>query len=537
MPRCLVPLFATAALAAQAPSAERFLARVRDPSGAAVGRAHAELQPRAASHLPALAEVALAAGPGPSLLVATSDEHGLLRVAPPAGATLVGSASGLVTTTSGLGVLVFDLQPRRLQDLSLQPMAELGTSTGSETITVYARAFAPDGRTVTLAPRTGTAVRLPAGDFELWVHSDDGWLWLRRTLAPGSTTPLAFEPTVRRVLWRPGLAWVHPADRPDVPLWRDGEPGITLRGAAVDAPCVGWLAPTVVGPVTLPAGNGATADTWPPPPAPRGAGARTWSVPDELRGTRPRLFGVERIGERWHVRLACDLAAGGDGVPGTCVVPAAPSGDSWLVLVTDRHAPTASLWSDVGAQFPFAPPRGVPLRVTAFGPDGLPVADLAVDYEPADMEPAAVHGHTDARGELRLGAALAPGVLRVRDPRFLNQEIPLPLIPLDGVRVQVVAGATVTGTVTLHDGGTPDGVVVTLRDPRGLLQPSTRAAVTAADGSFVFTGLPAETEFVLFATTTRGGHTWSGRASAVRAGGEPVVLRVRDEDPELPGSR
>jgi hypothetical protein len=79
--------------------------------------------------------------------------------------------------------------------------------------------------------------------------------------------------------------------------------------------------------------------------------------------------------------------------------------------------------------------------------------------------------------------------------------------------------------------------VVTLRDPRGLLQPSTRAAVTAADGSFVFTGLPAETEFVLFATTTRGGHTWSGRASAVRAGGEPVVLRVRDEDPELPGSR
>jgi hypothetical protein len=166
-----------------------------------------------------------------------------------------------------------------------------------------------------------------------------------------------------------------------------------------------------------------------------------------------------------------------------------------------------------------------------------PVEDLAVEYVPDQMEPATVAARTDARGTARLGQALGPGVLRISDARFLNQDLPLVRIPEAGVALTVTSGAAVTGRTLWPDGTAAASVMVTLRDTNGTLRPSTRSVVTGADGTFTFPGLPETTLFVVFGSTWRDGHTWSGRFDRARAAGEQLELTVRDEDPRLGNDR
>ncbi|MFY9344823.1 MAG: hypothetical protein WAT39_20185, partial [Planctomycetota bacterium] len=179
------------------------------------------------------------------------------------------------------------------------------------------------------------------------------------------------------------------------------------------------------------------------------------------------------------------------------------------------------------------PPPGVPLAVRARDEHGLPAIDVAVEYVPDGMDAAAVAGHTDGRGEARLGPALAPGVLHVVDPRFANQAIALDAIPGDGVAVTVTAGSELRGVAKWPDGTAARGVVVTLRDAAGRLRPAQRAVVSGDDGSFAFAGLPERAPLVLFASASRDGRTWSGKLDRLRAGGDDCELVLRNEDPEL----
>ncbi|MCB9884821.1 MAG: hypothetical protein H6838_04975 [Planctomycetes bacterium] len=149
----------------------------------------------------------------------------------------------------------------------------------------------------------------------------------------------------------------------------------------------------------------------------------------------------------------------------------------------------------------------------------------------------AVRARSDGRGRAAFGPVAAPGVLRVSDPRFANQQVELQLVPQTGVELLLPAGASVLGVVLLPDGTPATATVVTLRDPAGRLRPGQRAVATDASGAFRFDGLDETRDYVLFATANRAGHTWSAKLSRVTPGAAAVQLELRDEDPVLQPGR
>jgi hypothetical protein len=508
---CLAP-------AASAQDALQLL--LRDP--APVADATVELIAVPEQHLPAISELGMAQ-PGlaesgiagaPRSLSTRSDARGAVRIAVPADRRAI-VASGHVHTTAGLGGLVADLRPGRAQRIDLLPMGEVTTATGSETFTLHARALLPSGATALLAPQTGTKVRLPAGSYELWARSDDGWLWRRLTVVSGSRTQLDFTAPARAFPIPAGTE-LRPAGWPWLDLVGGGD-RITLRGAARSAALVTrvgdrWLGPRVpdlLGDPALP--------PWPGPTF-----GRRVEVPD---GTRLITLLRQRSGA-WQL-LESDTVR-----DQTTALALPAGGDVWLLQLAPGRAPVAGPWSgDLPPRLP--QPAGVPLVVTAREPGGTPVSGLRVDYTPLDMDPAEVVADSDERGIARLGPVHAPGRLRISDPRFRNRQIELAAVPQDGITVVVERGSDLAGRATWPDGTPAQGVVVTLRDADGRLRPSVRAVASGDAGEFTFGGLPDDRPLVLFASAQREGRTWSGKLDRQLAGGEPITLVLRDEDPQL----
>jgi hypothetical protein len=525
---CACALLAAAAAAAQTPDA--FVALLRDPAGRPVVGAAAAVEIRPAGELAALRDLVPAASPlaaavpQPTFAAATSDARGELRF--PAGDGV--SASGWVATADGLGALLVELRPGRAQRVAMAPMAAVTTATGTEPLRVHARATMPDGRTVTFAPPPGASVALPAGDHELWVHSADGWLWCRRQLASGERFVVTFAGRTLRVQTA-SPATLHPAGRPDVALCAPGADEALLCGDAVDAPLLAFDGQAFHGPRILSATT-ANAVAWPtvaaaPPTIEVSATALPATAPAALFSLRQRGNGT------WEV-LAASLARA-DREPAAFAVPQPAAGDTWLLLVAAGHAPQALPWLPGGPVGPFAAARGAPLIVHVRDASGDPLDDVVVDYTPADMPPAMVVGRSDGRGIVRLGRAIAPGTLRISDPRWANEDLELAAIPGDGITIVVRPGAALRGVATWADGAPAGGVLVTLRDATGRLRPAQRTAISGDDGSFAFFGLPEQRPLLLFATALRDGRTWSGKLDRLLAGGEPAALVLRDEDPDL----
>ncbi|HEX6810927.1 MAG TPA: carboxypeptidase-like regulatory domain-containing protein [Planctomycetota bacterium] len=461
-----------------------------------------------------------------TLATGRSDERGILRFHCPETDPMARAGSGFVSTEQGLGALVPRLRPGRPQRLDLQPMAAVTTATGTEEFTLWARATLPTGEIVTLRPTTGLEHRLPAGTFEVWAKNRDGWIWQRLDLVSGQRSLVQFTGRVQQV-HSPGASHVYPSGRPEIEL-KGPDDRFVLLGSAAAAPLTATLVhdARVLAERVLPA-SPAVAE-WPPVHAKPQDVQHAFDVPDAAnRASHATLFSlVCREGGQWHVLAATAPSRGG------FAMPPPPDGDTWLLLVVDDHAPRAWPWSvDKGPKLELQ--RGVPLYVIARDAHGDPVVDLHVEYVPDGQEPAAVEAHSDGRGKADLGRALAPGRLRISDARFANQEIALESIPPDGVPVAVNEGSSVTGTARWPDGTAAAGVLVTLRDPRGLLRPDSRAALSGPDGTFAFRGLPEAGELVLFATALRAGRTWSGRLGHLRAGADAVAVTLQDEDPRL----
>jgi hypothetical protein len=549
MPRTFAaPLMLAAAvfplLAAQAPQspgtsatnkADGFLLLVTTQGKAALAGAHGTLFGEPEHVLVALRDLRGTADL--PVLTGTSSDRGLLRFAATPEAAACHAGSGFVITDSGLGALFPRLLAGHPDRIELQPMAAVSTNNGSEPFQLFARAHLPGGEIVTLPPYQGREVRLPAGSYEVWARSADGWIWQRLALAPGQRSELHFEGPAQRVRPRAGTA-IHPAGRGEVPLFgTDGE--ATLRGAALAAPLAGSFGAWRLPPQVVPGPPRTEPIVWPMvsemPATQRMECAQPADTTQaEIRSAQVVLL-QQTEGASWRILYQTRLQ--GDPERTWLDLPQAVSGDGWLLLLADGHAPKACPWSLRSRAGGLTLERGRPLLVQARDDGNRPVEDLAVEYVPDQMEPATVAARTDARGTARLGQALGPGVLRISDARFLNQDLPLVRIPEAGVALTVTSGAAVTGRTLWPDGTAAASVMVTLRDTNGTLRPSTRSVVTGADGTFTFPGLPETTLFVVFGSTWRDGHTWSGRFDRARAAGEQLELTVRDEDPRLGNDR
>jgi hypothetical protein len=528
---------------ATAAANDRLTVLLREPFGAPVADAAGSVWTRAPSMLQALADFAGGEALAFTRLAAQrqdgrSDSQGLLRFAPREGAANGCAGSGFVSTAAGLGALLFDVQPGRAQRVELQPMAALSTATQSESFVVYARATTIDGRTVTLPPQQGTTVRLPAGDYELWVHhADEGWLWERRTLASGQQVQLSFAAPAQRVQRAASTTVIHPSGRPDVPLFPPGGLLATLRGDARRAPCLGWNGgndPTIHGPVPLPAAGDALA-AWPPP---RTEATTPWTLPapDPLAAPQQAVFVLQHEASgAWRLLAAATPTAtqGAGPANATYLLPPPPPGDVWLLFLAAGYAPQARPWAVPAETPPFTLQRGAALRLLATDDAGLPVGDLAVEYMPDGMPAATVAGHTDARGRLGFGPVLGPGLLRVTDPRFANLDLAVDRIPADGIAVTVLPGAVLQGRVQWPDGTPAASALVTLRDPSGKLQPAARHMLTDTEGGFHFGGLAEQRPVLVTATRLRGNHTFTARLPRALPGSDAVCLQLDDEDPSL----
>lgn len=522
----LVPLLAAsvAALAPQEPNRppSALVLRLVDQTSKPIAGLPVTLQARTTGELPALANVPPFANvrvlsPATPIL-GTSDAGGIVRFAATDGRATWLDAAGLVTTPSGLGALVADLHPGRAQRVDLQPMGAIGTSTGSEVLHVFARALLPNGRTLVLPPQRGTRVQLPAGDYELWIHSDDGWLWQRTKLVSGELVALDFTAPARALRCAPGT-WLHPDGSAFVPLCTDGG-DVVLRGAAANAALWAWRGQRANGPHVLPATGDGKPLAWPP------VGAELPGSAAAPRADGPQLIALRRLGSRWQ-----PLWLGNDDDTTWRALGAPPSGEHWLLRVDAQSAPACWVWPANSTERPAAT-AGVPLQAQVRTQDGLPATDVACEYEPDGMPAATLRARSDGRGLVAFGPVLAPGTLRIVDPRVVNRALVLATVPGEPPQLLAEPGAMLRGIARWPDGSPASGVVVTLRDPSGTLRPAERAQTSGNDGSFAFGGLPEQRGLLLFAVAIRNGRTWSARRERALAGGE-VTLTLQDEDPVL----
>jgi len=441
------------------------------------------------------------------------------------------SATGLVTTARGLCAVISGLRPGRPQRLDLAPFAAITTATGEAPLRTHARLRVGDG-SVTLPCRDAASARLPAGEHDLWTRTSRGWVWRRLALVAGQSVALPDDAATRRVQ-RPGPGWqLFPEDRPDVPLFADGENSVVLCGAAATASFVAWHA-----------GNGVALPATSVPDAP-GGGAAAWTVPAAAAAFVDGLA-TAPDGADAHEALAILLrTSAGDWLPvghaaartegpdfrRAFELPVPPPGDCWLVHVRRGRAPLAAPYRATAAATA-DDLRELPLAVRVRTASGAPVDGVALAYEPDGMPAAATTCRSDEFGRGGFGPVAVPGTVRVVDPRFANQSIALGAPTATPLDVVLDVGTTLRGIATWSDGAAAIGVVVTLRDPSGLLTPAARTVTTGADGSFAFAGLREGRGYVLFAAARRDGRTWSARGET-RAGGEtPCALVVRDEDP------
>ncbi len=513
---------------------------VRDPSGQRVANAdgwfRAEPQNRFTALPMGLPGNLLFAAPRTNELTAKSNDRGVLRFRNPAAT----AGSGMITTQAGLGALLPRIHSQRAHRITLHPLAEVTTKTGSETFVLVARATLPDGSKVTLPPQTGRKVRLPAGDYEVWASCVDGLIWQRVRLQPGARKELVFGGTAQRLQLAPN-AYVHPTGMPDVSLRqlaRDAGGDATvdglvvLRGAALAAPLTSWFDGIVTPARVAPRPPLRKPLAWP-----QAADRLPRTTVFQLAETAPAqttLLGLVRKHDRTFRVVA--FANNDDG---SLRMPTCPNGDAWLLLLAPDHAATARPWSTMRTGKRLQPPIGQPMTVKARDRGNLPIADLRVLFTPEAQDAATIVAHTDATGIARFGQVKGPGTLMISDARYANQSIELDLIPIGPLPLLVDAGETLTATATFADGAAGAGqtIVVTLRDPSGNLRPAQRTRIATAGKPFTFAGLPSEHNLLLTATAQRDGKTWSARRSVNLNEGN-VQLSLRNEDPEFrPGKK
>lgn len=502
--RPIAPAAALAAILAAAPAQEIVL-YATDPAGNPAVTARMELLPDAAPDVPALRAVR----PLEPTIAAAADARGLLR------ASLARPALALVTTPQGLGAVVARAWPRRATRVQLAPMAALELGPETEVHAALLDAGGDERRRLpALRTDADGRVLLPPGRYELWWRRGAEVGWATCTARSGARAMLGTPqqlPGARALPLLPDGAVLRPLGAFDLALpLRDGAPlGLSPTAALgdflVDDPTSGSL--------RLAAASAAESRVL-ALRAEAGPGARAFVLQGTAAGS-------------WRVFSGAGLRDGRADLP-------VPSGDGnhWL-LVTEPDRPTRALpLRDVPTDGPLASQPGRRFECAVRGPDGEPCASVAIAFEAADPGPAVAVAYTDELGRATLGPVAGAGLVRVDDARWLPASIAVRAEDAADIAFALELGAELHGRAVFADGRAAIGAAVSVRAPDGSMRPPERSAAAEDDGAFAFAGLDPRARLVLFATVTRDGHTWSGRAT-VRAGAGTVDLVLRDEDPQL----
>lgn len=518
MRHALLPLLSLALsplLAAQQPSFAMVF--VRNAAGDPVGGAEAILQPEPERMFAALP------APVPDLgqaAFATSNQTGAIRL------RTAHAGSVLITTADGLGALVPRLSPKDAVRVTLRPMGTIAV-TGDIAFTLWASTTDAVGAPVALPRLEAERIDLPAGRYACWAQRGEAFVWQSVDVQAEQTTTLSFDgPGLR--LQRAAGAMAHPEGQPQITLLGEARERCDLHGGALLASLVTRTADGRLA-TAHPAGPlGAAPLPWPRPADAVAPGLGVTMLGADGKPRAGVLHGLLRMpGGSWQAfaEIPTDDA-------GAASLPPAPDGDAWLLAIAPDQAPLVRRWSEVRAGQPLILANGASLLVDVVLPDGLPAIDARLEYVPKDAEVATIVARCDGRGRADFGAVSTPGVVHVRDARFANQQQDLASVPANALRLVAFAGERLAGRARFGDGTPAAGAIVTLRDPQGRLHPAERAVVVQKDGGFAFGGLPADTDFALFASSLRDGRTWSGLIRRARAG-DTIELVVRNEDPVL----
>jgi hypothetical protein len=506
---------------------------LRDPSGATVKHAKGWLRSQPTWQLDAIASTRLSllglASPRATEHVATCDTRGLLRFSSDTG-NHIAAGSGIARTEAGLGALIPRVYAGRANRITLRPLAEVTTATGSETITLLARARLADGSTIVLPIQKGQKLRLPQGSYEIWAGTIDGVIWQQLQIKSGERKTLNFSLPAQRLRYGTQTT-VHPSGHARALLRQfiappidEGDYEIALLGDARHAPLISYRDGIVSSPRAATPPISLTAKIWPPP-----ADHTLEAVSFQLAEEAPldtRLIGLSRKDDG-----SFRIVAYAKNVNGKLTMPTCPDGDSWLLLLANGRAPLAQPWATADKNAHLMPPEGRTFSIVARDQNDIPIQDLACSYTPHNQDAAQLNSHTDAFGTARFGAVTAPGLLRISDPRYANQEVDLDLLPADSLKLKIDTGTSSKGSASFSDKFIDQSIIVTLRDPLAELRPAQRTLVTAPGKSFAFSGLEMDHNYVIFATAQRDGKTWSARQ--IIHATDDFHLVLKNEDPKI----
>jgi hypothetical protein len=476
---------------------------LRNPSGDSVAAAVVQFVPD-----PVPAVLALTGATAPSATGAVeSDARGVFRV------TSQGPGTIFAYTAPGLGAVALDCQPGRAVRLDLAPMGEL-TAGGSEPILAWPAWIDAEGRRHHLPMQHGTAIRLPAGSYEIWCDLGFGIAWQRVTLRSGQRTLLQPAKESLSVAAPTGVQ-ITPLAFPHAMLASATRPKVQLLGEARLATLAQHSSKP---PLVLPF-VGAELPSLPAP-----EDCLSVRVGQDVAGACAWLL------DRADQELPRILAAAPADAAGVCALPKPARHESaWLLVTARDRAPHAERLSMATATREVALSVGRTVQCQVTAPSGLPAVGVAVDFVPKDAPLATLRARTDDRGIATMVHVHGNGELRIEAADLGTARRELGDESL--VALTIDEGAVVEGSV-IDAAGTPMvGVTVQLRDP-GATASRERAMTTDASGRFRFVGLAEGQPVVLFAQQVRLGVTWSGRAELL-APRRSVAVVLSNEDPKL----
>ncbi|MFO1051863.1 MAG: carboxypeptidase-like regulatory domain-containing protein [Planctomycetota bacterium] len=493
------------------------LGRVSSESGRAVPGARISFVPDSADGLDWLGALGSSATPTEGI----SDERGAFRFAVrgPSGAILAERADRL-------GIVIARASSKAPLRIVLEPMAEVRRIDGHD-IDAFVVALPRNERPVPLGRRNGPSLRLPAGRY-LLMFQGERRAEMRVDLRSGTHEELDIP------------------SRPEIPTDLDaGIEAIAERWRQAGDLVRRGSVPDFGGPVAWTlrrqdAEGTRVTRTWTRRPSTTDLDTRApWHATKIVDDLGHAIVGARVIGIRiasGGAQPSCESQSDAEGIAHFLATPAATEGTRDVVVVVAQGKVFAVEMANdlLGELQQIVLHDAVVRRIRIVDEDAIGIDGARVRI-PSTLSPWLDRTfRSDASGFVDLPATAAgPLALKVDSDHHVPCGVTLAAHADRIEAITLKRGLVLRGRVQLTDGKPGADVDVQIREPSGRSDFAPRFAVSAADGSFVFEGLPDST-FTLFAQASPGGVTWSGQRVGTQPNGDEWTIVLRCEDPEPP---